>query len=108
MDYEQKFLLFKKIIYKTFSSYEKKYSVNFKNKTFVVKFILTDPEYDTKNATKNATKKATKKARKKARKKATKNASSGDPKNVTSSDPKNATSGDPKRLITFEILPDSQ
>ena len=44
MDYEQKFLLFKKLIDKTFSSYEKKYSVNFKNKTFVVKFILTDPE----------------------------------------------------------------
>lgn len=44
MDYEQKFLLFKKLIDKTFSSYEKKYSVNFKNKTFVVKFILTDPD----------------------------------------------------------------
>ena len=44
MDYEQKFLLFKKLIDKTFSSYEKKYSVNFSNKTFVVNFILTDPE----------------------------------------------------------------
>lgn len=44
MDYEQKFLLFKKLIDKTFSSYEKKYSVNLKNKTFVVKFILTDPD----------------------------------------------------------------
>ena len=44
MDYEQKFLLFKKLIDKTFSSYEKKYSVNFKNKTFVVKFILSDSD----------------------------------------------------------------
>ena len=44
MDYEQKFLLFKKLIDKTFSSYEKKYSVDFSNKTFVVKFILTDPD----------------------------------------------------------------
>ena len=38
MDYEQKFLLFKKLIDKTFSSYEKKYSVNFSNKTYEVKF----------------------------------------------------------------------
>ena len=44
MDYEQKFILFKKLIDKTFSSYEKKYSVNFSNKKFVVKFILSDPE----------------------------------------------------------------
>ena len=42
MDYEQKFLLFKKLIDETYSGYEKKYSVNFNNKTFVVKFILTD------------------------------------------------------------------
>ena len=42
MDYEQKFLLFKKLIDKTFSSYKKKYSVNFLNKTYQVKFILTD------------------------------------------------------------------
>ena len=42
MDYEQKFLLFKKLIEKTFPSYEKKYSVNFYKKTFVVKFILPD------------------------------------------------------------------
>ena len=44
MDYEQKFILFKKLIDITFSSYEKKYSVNFSNKTFVVKFILTDTD----------------------------------------------------------------
>ena len=49
MDYEQKFLLFKKLIDKTFASYEKKYSVNFNNKTFVVKFILTDAENAAKN-----------------------------------------------------------
>ena len=42
MDYEQKFLLFKKLIDKTFSSYEKKYSVNFLNKTYQVEFILAD------------------------------------------------------------------
>ena len=40
MDYEQKFLLFKKLIDKTFSSYEKKYSVNFLHKTYQVGFIL--------------------------------------------------------------------
>ena len=42
MDYEQKFLLFKKLIDKTFSSYEKKYSVNFLNKTYQVEFISAD------------------------------------------------------------------
>ena len=42
MDYEQKFLLFKKLIDKTFSCYEKKYSVNFLNKTYQVDFILED------------------------------------------------------------------
>ena len=42
MDYEQKFLMFKKLIDKTFSSYEKKYSVNFLNKTYQVEFILAD------------------------------------------------------------------
>ena len=40
MDYEQKFLLFKKLIDKTFSSYEKKYSVNFSNKTYQVEFTV--------------------------------------------------------------------
>ena len=42
MDYEQKFLLFKKLIDKTFSSYEKKYSYNFSNKTHEVIFTFQD------------------------------------------------------------------
>ena len=42
MDYEQKFLFFKKLIDKTFLCYEKKYSVNFLNKTYQVDFILED------------------------------------------------------------------
>ena len=42
MDYEQKFLLFKKLIDKTFSSYEKNYCVNSLNNTYQVQFLLTD------------------------------------------------------------------
>ena len=40
----KKFLLFKKLIEKTFPSYQKKYSINSINKKIVVKFILSDPD----------------------------------------------------------------
>ena len=43
-DYEHKYLLFKTLINKSFPSYKKKYAVNCYNKTYLVKFILKNPD----------------------------------------------------------------
>ena len=42
MDYKKKFLTFKKLIYKHFSDYEKKFFFNISNNTYQVHFVLKD------------------------------------------------------------------
>ena len=42
MDYKKKFLMFKKLIYKHFSDYEKNFFFNISNNTYQVHFVLKD------------------------------------------------------------------
>ena len=43
MEYKKKYVLFKQLIDKKFSSYEKKYCFNLLNETYQVQFIFKDP-----------------------------------------------------------------